>query len=95
MVEGRFKSRSFRRVKTRLPAGKLKTKYSRRKNAKAQCGACGVYLKGTPRATPSQLHNMSKSQKRPSRPFGGVLCSRCTRTTIVNRYRNLFSLSKK
>ncbi len=95
MVDGRLKSRSLRRSKVRIPSGKVTTHYYRRMPGKAQCAGCGDYLKGVARAHSNELSNMSKTQKRPERPFGGVLCSRCTRQTIVNKFRNIFSLSKK
>jgi len=94
MAEGRTKSRTFRRIRTRLPGGKVVTHYFRRKPAKAQCASCGAYLKSAPRATPNELHNMPKSQKRPERPYGGYMCSRCSRQTIINKFRNMFTLSK-
>jgi len=95
MVEGRRKSRSFRRLRVRIPSGRSITHYTRRKPGKAQCSSCGAYLKGVPRARSTEIHNMPKSFKRPERPYGGVLCSRCTRQTIVNKFRGIFSLSKK
>ncbi len=90
--EGRLKSRTFRRVKTRIPSGTV-THYVRRKPAKAQCGNCGIFLHGVARARPGKLQNMPKSQKRPSRPYGGVLCSRCSRRVIVDKIRGMLSLS--
>lgn len=84
MVSGRFKSRTFRRIKVKTPT-KTKTVYKRRKPAKAKCGKCGAILKGVPRATRSELANMSKTKKRPERPYGGVLCSKCTRALIKEK----------
>jgi len=86
MVEGKKRSRTFRRVKIRIPSGKVKTHYRKRKPAKAQCGSCGAILKGVAR---TNSRNISKSAKRPSRPFGGHLCSKCSRGTIVSKFRKL------
>ena len=95
MVEGKHKSRSVRRVKTRTPKGKVVTHFTARKPGKAQCSQCGDYLKGTPHVAAAKLRTLSLSQKRPSRPYGGVLCSPCSRQLIVDKVRNIFSLSKK
>lgn len=95
MVEGRRKSRTFRRKQVRVSSGKTITHYYRRKPAKAQCAGCGDYLKGTAKDFPNKIRSMARTKKRPSRPFGGVLCSSCMRSKIVNKYRNAFSLSSK
>lgn len=95
LAESRSKSRTFARSQVRIPSGKTVTHYSRRKNARPQCAGCGDFLKGVPRAFPSELHNIPKTQRRPQRPYGGVLCSSCSRQTIIDRVRNVFSLSKK
>ena len=83
MVSGMFKSRTFRRVKKSTPGGRNVTHFERRKPSKAICGGCGATLKGVPREIPTKMMNLSKTQKRPERPFGGVLCSKCTREVII------------
>lgn len=80
MVEGKRKSRSARRVKVRTPSGKVNIHYRPRKPNAAKCGTCGDVLKGVARALPSK--KLTKSQKSPSRPYGGNLCSKCTRNVI-------------
>lgn len=91
-MESQIKSRSLRRVNTRLPAGRLVTRYRNKKASKAQCANCGAYLSGTARATRNSP-NIPKTHKRPQRPYGGMLCSRCSRQKIVSQFRNLFKLS--
>ena len=86
MVSGKFKSRTLRRVKVRTPNG-TKTVYKHRKPSKATCGSCGEVLKGVPRGRKSEMVNMSKTEKRPERPYGGVLCSKCTRQTLKTKIR--------
>lgn len=81
MVSGKYKSRTFRRVFTKIPT-KTVIHYKRRKPSKPVCSNCGVVLKGIPRALPTKLQNMPKTKKRPSRAFGGVLCSKCSREKI-------------
>ena len=79
MPAPRFRSRKFRRVKTRIPSGKSIIHYKRRKPAKHRCGMCGNVLQAVPNQIPSKIKKLSKSQRRPQRPFGGVLCSKCMR----------------
>ena len=88
MVRGMFKSRTFRRVFVKTPGAETKIHYRKRKPSKAKCGGCGVELKGVPRERPYRMQNMPKTAKRPERPFGGVLCSKCMRKEIVARSRN-------
>ncbi|MFH1591479.1 MAG: 50S ribosomal protein L34e [archaeon] len=83
MVEGRRKSRSMARVHKALPGGRNTTHYEDRRPKQVHCGECRAILHGIPRAGRAELRNMPKTQKRPERPFGGVLCSRCTRKRIV------------
>jgi len=78
MPSGKHKSRTFRRVFVRTPS-KTKLTYRRRKPSKAKCGKCGAILKGVPRDVPSKFKKIPKTKKRPERPYGGNLCSRCMR----------------
>ncbi|MBI4149699.1 50S ribosomal protein L34e [Candidatus Woesearchaeota archaeon] len=82
MPTGRFKSRSYRRVFKKLPGGRVTLHYERRKPQHAQCGSCGSVLSGVPRVLPYQMQKLAKTARRPERPFGGVLCSRCMRERI-------------
>lgn len=79
MVQGRLKSGTFKKVQRRTPGGKTVTHYERRKPSKAVCANCGKALSGVPRELPKKMTNMAKTTKRPERPFGGVLCSKCMR----------------
>ncbi len=81
MVSGKHKSRSRRRVFVKT-ATKTKIHYRKRKPGKAKCGKCGAVLKGVPNIRAFKLKRMCKSKKRPERPYGGVLCSRCMRQKI-------------
>ena len=83
----RFRSRTFRRVYVRTPSGENKLTYRRRKNAKPQCAECKADLPGVARGTKTQVRALPRSARRPERPFGGVLCTKCTRRTIIARVR--------
>jgi large subunit ribosomal protein L34e len=86
MVSGKYKSRTFRRVFTKI-ATKTVIHYKRRRPSKAVCSSCGTVLKGVPNALPYQIKKMNKTEKRPSRAYGGVLCSKCAREKIKQEAR--------
>jgi len=89
MAESKTKSRTFRRIKKKTPSNRIVTHYAKRKPAKAKCGACGAFLKGTARETPKKLAKLSKTQRRPERAYGGVLCSVCARKAVKAYARGL------
>lgn len=77
-----MKSRHHRRVFVKTPRGiKLITK--RRKPKKAKCAGCGKVLSGVVSNLPYMVNKLPKTAKRPSRPYGGVLCSSCSRKKII------------
>lgn len=76
------KSRSLRRIYKRTPGKRNVMHFRPRKPSKAHCAACGAVLKGVLRERPYKMMSIPKTKKRPSRPFGGVLCSRCMRERI-------------
>ena len=85
---GRFKSRkSLRQVFVKTPGGKTVVHYKRRKPGKAHCTECGAPLSGIPRVLPIKMKNLSKTAKRPERPYGGFLCSKCARKKIIEEFR--------
>lgn len=81
------KSRTMRRVLVKTPGHKVNLQYRKRKPAKAICAECGKALAGVPRERPYKIHKMGKTEKRPQRPYGGQLCSRCSRLKIISRIR--------
>jgi large subunit ribosomal protein L34e len=88
MPAPRFKSRTFRRVHVKTPGGDTKLQYKKRKPSKAKCTGCGKLLSGVPRERPYKMQRLSKTQKRPERPYGGVLCSKCSRDKMVEKARS-------
>ena len=78
MTRGMFKSRTFRRVSTKVPGGDTVRKFIKRTPKQAHCTYCGKPLHGIPRQTKKR----SKTESRPERPMGGVLCTRCLRDEI-------------
>lgn len=87
MPAGRYRSRTLRRVYKRTPGNGVKLVYKKRKPSGAQCAACGVVLKGTLRERVPVMRNLPRSKKRPERPYGGVLCSRCMRRKLIEASR--------
>ena len=84
-----LRSRSLRRVKVRTPGGRVVIHYERRKPSPARCGICGAVLSGVPRERPSKLRKLAHTERRPERPYGGVICPRCLRRGLINAVRAL------
>ncbi len=87
MPAGKHKSRSLRRIHVKTPGGKNKIHYKPRKPKIAKCASCKKPLHGIPRLIASKFKNLAKTKKRPQRPFGGNLCSKCSRKEIIKRIK--------
>ena len=87
MVAPRYRSRSFRKVSVRTPGGKTTIHYTRRNHTPATCAVTGEKLHGVPRNTPYKLKELSKTQRRPERPYGGVLSSKAMRALLKAKVR--------
>lgn len=87
MPTGRHKSRRLRRVFKKSPGGKTNLCYIKRKPGKAKCATCNAVLKGIPREIPSKINKISSSGKKPKRPYGGNLCSKCMRLKMISKTR--------
>jgi len=88
MPTGRHKSRTLRRVFVRTPGAKNTLTYRKRAPSKAKCADCGAVLAGVIRARPHVMKKTSKSSKKPTRPYGGNLCSKCSRKKIIEKARS-------
>ncbi len=86
MVRPAYRSRSYKRIWKRTPSGETKLAFERRKKIKHKCARCGKELAGTPRSHLEQ-RKLSKTEKRPERPFGGMLCHRCLEELIKSAVR--------
>ncbi len=87
MPAPRLRSRSLRKVFRKVTGSRVSVHYEKRKPNAARCGNCGAMLHGVPRELPYKTRTMAKTKKRPQRPFGGVLCSKCMRQTIIDKVR--------
>lgn len=74
-------------VKKKTPTNRIKKVQRREKPKAAKCARCGKPLHGVPKAHPSEIRKMSKSKRRPSRPYGGHLCSHCMRELFREKAR--------
>jgi ribosomal protein L34E len=59
----------------RTPGGETRVKFFKGKPSKKHCALCSRELAGTTNAKDEQ--KLSKSERRPSGMFGGVLCAKC------------------
>ncbi len=75
-------SRKQRRVRVKTPSGRAVIRYEKRRKQKATCSACYAKLQGV-----SNERGLAASKRNPSRPYAGVLCSRCSRETIKSAVR--------
>jgi len=79
------RSRSFRKKKVNTPSGKAMIHYLKKKPGPARCAVCKLPLHGVPSDLPARIRKLSKTKKRPSRPYGGNLCPACTRQAIKSK----------
>ncbi|OIO66320.1 hypothetical protein AUJ68_01205 [Candidatus Woesearchaeota archaeon CG1_02_57_44] len=76
------RSGHYRKTKVRLPGGSTETHYTPHRPKQATCGTCGAKLHGVPRALPAEIKRIAKSSLRPTRAYGGTLCSKCSREAL-------------
>ena len=89
MAEDRVKTRSLRRKKVKLAGSKIVVHYVRRRPSAAECAGCHKSLLTVPRVLPKQMQKLTRSARRPTRPFGGFYCSSCMRQLMVVKARAL------
>ncbi|MEK6909496.1 MAG: 50S ribosomal protein L34e [Candidatus Aenigmatarchaeota archaeon] len=77
------------KVKRRAPSGKIKIHKRKERPALAKCANCKSPLHGIQRKIPSEFKKLSASERRPDRPYGGYLCSHCTRELFRERVRGM------
>ena len=76
----KFKRRTISRIV-------LRTK--RRRPSAAKCAVCKKPLHGVKRLHQIQMKKLSKTEKRPERPYGGYLCSSCAREKFREKVRGM------
>jgi large subunit ribosomal protein L34e len=79
----------YRVIKRKTPTGKIVLVKERRRPKIAKCAICKKPLHGVPRGIPSEIRKLAKSERRPSRPFGGYLCSSCAKEYFKEKARKI------
>lgn len=82
-----LRSKSLRKIRKRLPGGASIIHYIKKKPKRAVCAKCKKPLHGVAGGLTSRVRSLAKSKKKPSRPYGGQLCSKCAKQEIKNRLR--------
>ena len=83
MRPGKQKSNTFRAIKKRTPSGKSVVHYVKRRHRRVTCAETNQVLHGVARGS----DRVSKSEKRPERPFGGILSGGAMRRKIIRMIR--------
>lgn len=81
------RTRKLRRLRLKTPGGLLKIIYKKRKPSRAECAVCKKPLLAVPQELPYKIKSLSSSKRRPERPYGGLLCSKCSRKEIIKKTR--------
>ena len=58
-----------------------------KKPSHAKCALCGAKLNAVPKRGTAAMRKLAKTEKRPERVFGGVLCGSCTRLVLKEKTR--------
>ena len=79
------RSRSFKKNPVSTPGGRTTIHYIKKTPGIARCAVCRQPLHGVPSDLPAQIKKLKKTNRRPDRPYGGNMCSACTRETIKSK----------
>ena len=77
------------RIKRRTPSGKISMHRRKERPVTAKCANCKSALNGIPRLIQNDMGKLSASEKSPNRPYGGNLCSDCTREVFREKIRGM------
>ena len=76
------RSKSSKKVYRRTPTGRVSEQFGHKRRSPARCGLCGTILGGMgPQA------RAAKSERAPSRAFGGSLCGACVARLVKAKAR--------
>ncbi len=84
MVKRHLRSTKIVKKKRVLPSGKVGIIFRKKKTSKPHCPEEGIILNGTAYGRKRDLRNLSKTEKRPNRYYGGVLSHIALKKRIVN-----------
>jgi len=91
----RFCSTSFRKIQRKTPGGITVTHYNYKLHSKHLCAICKEVLHGKPRVRPAEMKHLGKSERKPERPFGGMLCPQCSRLIMMYRAKVKYNVMSK
>ncbi|MBI4010309.1 MAG: 50S ribosomal protein L34e [Candidatus Aenigmarchaeota archaeon] len=77
----------MKKIKVRTPSGKLVIRSGRRKIGINRCANCKAELHGMPRMHAAAAGKLSKTERRPTRIYGGYLCGNCTKDLFREKAR--------
>lgn len=75
--------------KVKLPSQRVVLRKVKKKVGFPKCAVCKNPLHGVKRLRRSKLRKLAKTEKRPERPYGGYLCSKCMREIMKERARKI------
>jgi len=59
----------------------------KKRTSEAKCANCKKPLHGVPRLSVSEMKKLAKTERRPSRAYGGYLCAKCTKELFREKAR--------
>ena len=71
----------------RSPSGRPLRLVKPKKPGAVHCALCGKIMQAIPRRSQAQMAKLSKTEKRPERVYGGVLCASCTQQIVKEKTR--------
>jgi large subunit ribosomal protein L34e len=77
------------KTKIRTTTGKIVFREKRKKAGIAKCALCKRPLHGVPNLMRGEIRKWRKTEKRPERPYGGYLCSACSRELFREEARKI------
>jgi len=92
MPAPRYRTGTFKKVQKRVPGGRRVVHYKKKKPSKHVCAKCGKVLDAVPRGRPYEIRKISKNKRTPNRPYGGNLCTNCTKQLFKEEARSLWLL---
>jgi large subunit ribosomal protein L34e len=80
----------------RVPSSKVAVHFPAEKHAKHKCAHCGKVLHGVPHGKgKSGVSKLSKTERRPSVVFAGILCADCRSVAIQEAAKVKYGLKEK
>ena len=96
MVRPHLRSRKVVKKFRKLPSSRTGVIFRKRKTSKPHCPETGQVLHGTAYGRARDVRKLSKSEKRPTRYYGGILSHRALKDRIVLKMHDfIFSEEEK